>query len=149
MHKGKRDWECPLLPSVPGQCNELANISKGDLKKTTLVFRPLKLHLQTKRKEKQRPAVSSYNLSGPKKNKILLFTLTAGLIKTLLCLKCLQPFNRSQCWARPRLPLLQSDRTSLTTWNEISCFFSGIQQCFEAQKEHLAPKTCVIQIELC
>lgn len=43
------------LPSVPGQCNELANISKGDLKKNYVGFRPI-LHLeqQTKNKNKMR-----------------------------------------------------------------------------------------------
>lgn len=61
------------LPSVPGQCNELASISKGDLEKkqqqkkqqtNNVGFRPLKLLLEKKEEEKQRPAMSSYNLSG-------------------------------------------------------------------------------------
>lgn len=45
------------LPSVPGQCNELANISKGDLK-NYVGFRPLILTLQ-KQKNKRKATSSS------------------------------------------------------------------------------------------
>lgn len=52
------------LPSVPGQCNELANISKGDLEKLRWFPALDTTSTKTKKsKEKQRPAVSSYNLS--------------------------------------------------------------------------------------
>lgn len=55
------------LPSVPGQCNELASINKGDLKKLrwfpALETTKKRKQKKKKKKEKQRPAVSSYNLS--------------------------------------------------------------------------------------
>lgn len=63
------------LPSVPGQCNELANISKGEpqiLKveiKISCGFRPLKVLKQNK--ENIQMSSSVIVSSGPKKSKIL------------------------------------------------------------------------------
>lgn len=80
------------VPSVACLASRVSAMNWPILAKETsknyVGFRPLIYYVYetktNKKKEKQCPAVSSYNLSdksGPKKNKILLFTQTARLIK--------------------------------------------------------------------
>lgn len=131
MHKGKRDKSALCcLPSGPGQCNELAGISKGDLVKVSSCFRPLQNKATCARLKQNNPIYvqqcHTHNITFLM-NMSFLHVQQSKLTNAGSAFSRLQPFKRSQCWARiTGLTTVTSatNQTWLTNtiWNECSRF---------------------------